>query len=427
LKAASRAGYIREVGLAGGARETPRRRPLSGRRRAERLEAVFEVIRKAGSSLELQEVLDAITRLTVEVTGVRGCSIKLWDTDSGRMRVRSMAGISRPAVDLSIDVAENIHHRSIMEGHPVLVEEALERDFPEVDDQTESLICVPLRQERKVLGALCVYGERGRSLGQDMISFFSILGDLVTLSIANAAVYENLKRVDEAKTWFLLKASHELRSPLDTIRAMARTLSQGLLGELGAEQRQMIDRIEQRAGALAASVSDLLQLARGRSELSTSELASIDFCALLAESVAFFQPQADEKKVVLAVSCPHEQQAVYGRREGLKTIITNLLSNAIKYTPAGGRVHVSVRKTGDHLVLEVRDTGIGIPQEEQTKLFGEFFRASNARGLGESGTGLGLAIIKSTVEQHGGRIEVESGEGQGSVFRVFLQLVGRQQ
>ena len=413
------------AGRAGGAAG---RRPvaLSGRRRAERLEAVFAVIRKAGSSLELQEVLDAITHLTVEVTGVRGCSIKLWDTDSGRMRVRSMAGISRPAADLSIDVAENIHHRSIMEGHPVLVEEELGRDFPEVDDQTESLICVPLRHERRVLGALCVYGERRRPLGQDMISFFSILGDLVTLSIANAAVYENLKRVDEAKTWFLLKASHELRSPLDTIRAMARTLSQGLLGEMSVEQRRMIDRIEQRAAGLAASVSDLLQLARGRSELSTSELERIDFCALLAESAAFYQPQADEKNIVLTVSCPREQGEVYGRSEGLKTIAANLLSNAIKYTPSGGRVDVSVRRTDEHLLLEVRDTGIGIPKEEQAKLFGEFFRASNARGLAEPGTGLGLTIVKSTVEQHGGRIEVESAEGQGSVFRVFLQLVGRQ-
>jgi len=413
--------------LAGRARGTPRRGPhlLSGRKRAERLEAVFAVIRKAGSSLELQEVLDAVTRLTVEVTGVRGCSIKLWDTDSGRMRVRSMAGISRPAVDLSIDVAENIHHRSLMEGHPVLVEEALERDFPEVDDQTESLICVPLRQERKVLGALCVYGERRRPLGPEMISFFSILGDLVTLSIANAAVYENLKRVDEAKTWFLLKAAHELRSPLDAIRAMARTLSQGLLGGMSAGQRQMIDRIEQRSGALAASVSDLLQLARGRSELSTSELERVDFCALLAESAAFHKPQADEKSLVLAVNCPHEAVEVYGRREGLRTIVANLLSNAIKYTPAGGRVEVSAGKAGEHLVLEVRDTGIGIPKEEQAKLFGEFFRASNARELGEPGTGLGLAIVKSAVQQHGGRIEVESGDGQGSVFRVFLQLVGR--
>jgi signal transduction histidine kinase len=117
---------------------------------------------------------------------------------------------------------------------------------------------------------------------------------------------------------------------------------------------------------------------------------------------------------------------VHGRRQGLQSIIANLLSNAIKYTPTGGKIEVSVQLTEEHLLLEVRDTGIGIPREEQDKLFGEFFRAGNALRLGESGTGLGLAIVKSTVEQHGGRIEVQSAEGQGSSFRVYLQLVGRQ-
>jgi len=396
------------------------------RQRADRLEAVFEVIRKAGASLELQEVLEAITRVTVEVTGVRGCSIKLWDTDSGTMRVRAMAGIQRPQADLSVDVAHNLSHRSLMEGKPVLVADALIKDFPEVDDQTESLICVPLRKERQVLGALCVYGDRGGSLSPEMISFFSILGDLVTLSIANAAVYENLKRLDEAKTWFLLKASHELRSPLGAIQSMARTLEQGLLGELSEEQHRMIRRIEARAGALAGSLGDLLLLAGGRAQLSTSELEEIHFCALLEDNLQTYAPLAEEKGVLLQVACPAVGgPRVYGRKEGIQSIVANLLSNAIKYTPAGGTVSVSAAERGEELLFEVRDTGIGIPAEEQNKLFTEFFRARNAKQLAEVGTGLGLAIVKATVDQHGGRIEVESGEGQGTTFRVYLQRVGK--
>jgi signal transduction histidine kinase len=396
------------------------------RQRADRLEAVFEVIRKAGSSLELQDVLEAITRLTVEVTGVRGCSVKLWDTNSGTMRVRAMAGIARQEADLSVDVAQNISHRSLMEGRPVLVEEDLVKDFPEVDDQTESLICVPLRHERRVLGALCVYGDRGGNLSQEMISFFSILGDLVTLSIANAAVYENLKRVDEAKTWFLLKASHELRSPLGAIQSMARTLSEGLLGSLSEEQRRVVERIESRAGALGGSVGDLLLLTRGRAVLSTSELEEISFCSLLEENLQTYGSMAEEKGVRLDISCPADRgPGVYGRREGIQSIVANLLSNAIKYTPAGGTVSVSAADSGEHLLFEVRDTGIGIPKAEQDKLFSEFFRASNARRLAATGTGLGLAIVKTTVEQHGGRIEVDSREGEGTTVRVYLQRVGK--
>jgi signal transduction histidine kinase len=396
-------------------------------RRARALEAIYEVIHKAGGSLDLQEVLDAVTGITVKVTGVRGCSIKLWDTNSGTMRVRSMAGIAREAADLSIDVAENIYHRSLMEGNAVLVEDALEEDFPEVDDETESLICVPLRREKKVLGALCVYGQRGKSLSQEMISLFSILGDLVTLSIANASLYENLKRLDEAKTWFLLKASHELRSPLSTIQSIVRTLTQGFVGELETPQREMLERVEVRAQALSNSVSDLLVLAKGRAELSTSELEKINFCTLLGENVQFFQSLAEEKEITLEVQCPSNLNTaiVYGRREGLETIVSNLLSNAVKYTPKDGKVCMKMIPAEDKVIFEVSDTGIGIPENEQAKLFSEFFRAENAKKLAEIGTGLGLSIVKSTVEQHGGTIEVQSREGEGSTFRVALNRVGK--
>ena len=401
----------------------PRYRIL--RDRARRLEAIYGIIHKAGASLNLQEVLDAVTRFTVEVTAVRGCSIKLWDTDSGTMRVRSLAGIAREAGDLSIDVAENLYHRSLMEGKAVLVDEALERDFPEVDDETESLICVPLRTESRTLGALCVYGQRGRRLTEEMISFYSILGNLVTLSISNAAVYENLKRLDQAKTWFLLKASHELRSPLNTIQSIARTLTQGYLGALTDKQTDMIQRIDQRAETLSKSIGDLLVLAKGRAELSTAELEPLDFCALLGENVEFYRAAAGEKEVVLEVECLPEASEVYGRKEGLQSIITNLLSNAIKYTPAGGRVRLRLAEANGRLLFEVADTGIGIPESEQANLFSEFFRAANARQLAETGTGLGLAIVKATIEQHGGSIEIDSREGQGTTVRVYLNRLGK--
>jgi len=396
-------------------------------RRARALEAIYEVIHKAGASLDLQEILDAVTGITVQVTGVRGCSIKLWDTDSGTMRVRSMAGIAREAADLAIDVAENLYHRSLMEGNAVLVEDALEEDFPEVDDDTESLICVPLRREKQVLGALCVYGERGRSLSHEQISLFSTLGDLVSLSISNASVYENLKRVDEAKTWFLLKASHELRSPLSSILSIIRTLTQGFLGELQDAQKEMLERVELRAQALSNSVSDLLVLAKGRAELSTSELEKINFCTLLGENVEFYQNMAAEKEISLEVQCPANLNTavVYGRREGLQSIVSNLLSNAVKYTPKGGTISMKLHPEEDKVIFEVSDTGIGIPENERQRLFSEFFRAENAKKLSEIGTGLGLSIVKTTVEQHGGSIDVQSREGVGSTFRVLLNRVGK--
>jgi hypothetical protein len=116
---------------------------------------------------------------------------------------------------------------------------------------------------------------------------------------------------------------------------------------------------------------------------------------------------------------------VYGRREGLQSIISNLLSNAVKYTPRGGAVRTALTPEEDKVIFEVSDTGIGIPESEQKQLFSEFFRAHNAKKLNEVGTGLGLSIVKSTVEQHGGSIEVESREGKGTTFRVLLNRVGK--
>jgi len=399
-------------------------RTRSRRFKAEKLDAVDEIIRKIGGALDLQVVLDSITTLTVDLTGVRGCSIKLWDNEAGRMLVRSMAGIKREKTDLTIDVAKNLYHRSLMEGKAVLVEEAFEKDFPEVDDHTESLICVPLRNEEGVLGALCVYGKKGERLTQQMISLFGILGNLVTLSITNASVYENLKNLDQAKTWFLLKASHELRSPLNTIQSITGTLLQGYLGPLSNEQKDMLSRIESRTAALSASVNDLLVLARGKSGLATLELEKLNLCHLLRESAVFFRTRAEEKGLTLKVDCPVQDVYIYGKEEGLTSVITNLLSNAVKYTPAGGTVSLHASQNEDQVLIEVRDTGIGIPREEQKYLFKEFFRASNARELTEMGTGLGLPIVRSTVEQYGGSIEFESEEGKGTAFRITLYRVG---
>ncbi len=393
--------------------------------RAKQLEAVHRVIQKAGSSLHLQEVLDNITELTVEFTGVRGCSIKLFDPSTGTMRVRSLAGIRRDVPDLSIDVAENIYHRGLVNGKPVIVEEAFRKDFPELDEDTESLICVPLRLEKKPIGALCIYGEKGEHLSTEMLSFLSSLGELVTLAIANATVYENLKKLDDAKTWFLLKASHELKSPLNVIHSISKLLIEGYVGPLTEKQRELIKRISSRADALAETVKDLIALAKGKAEIENTEREKINICDVMEEAIKFYNSKAEEKNINLEVICTTEKSIIYGVREGLESIITNLLSNAIKYTPEGGKVTLRMLGEKDSVIIEVSDTGIGIPKEEQKKLFSEFFRASNAKALTDAGTGLGLSIVKANVEKHGGRIDFHSEEGKGTTFRVTLKRIGK--
>jgi signal transduction histidine kinase len=403
-------------------------RDLPGRRRLEtrarQLQAVSTVIGKAGGSLDLQQVLDAVTRSTMEVTGVRGCSIKLLDPGGKTMSVRSLAGLERTPSELPAETAEDIATRSLMEGQPVLVEGAEQRDFPELDNATESLICVPLRAEGKVIGALCVYGEKGRRLSPDILSFLSRLGDLAVLSIGNASVYESLKKLDEARSWFLRRAAHELVSPLSVIQSISQNLLQGYLGELSGRQRDEVERMRVRAAGLSEVVGDLLALARGRAQPTLSsagtEPGTVDLCAILSEAVAFFQSAARERMVPLTIAAPCVPCPVRGSREGVMSIVNNLVSNAIKYSPPGHAVSILLQRSTTGTELAVTDNGIVIPAEERGRLGSEFFRASNARAFTESGTGLGLAVVASEVKAMGGSLDIRSTEGTGTTVTVLL-------
>jgi signal transduction histidine kinase len=390
--------------------------------RAMQVEAVCNLIRKAGASLDLQEVLDSITRLTVQAAGVRGCSIKLLDPARGRMSVRSIAGLHRQVAELSAEAAESIATKSLLDGRPVLVEGAEQSEFPELDGESESLICVPLRHESKVVGALCVYGEKGGKLSPEMLAFLSRLGDLAVLSIQNAAVYETLKKVDEAKSWFLRKAAHELASPLSVIQSAAQNFLSGYLGELDPAQLASVERIRARAAGLSEVVADLLALARGKARTAAEAGVKTDLAASLREAVDFFQPAARQKNVALLAECPAGSVEVAVSREEIHSVLTNLLSNAIKYSPAGREVSVSLSRYDAGVELSVSDHGIGIPASEMQRLFSEFFRASNARSFTESGTGLGLAIVKSVVDGAAGSLKLDSVEGEGTTVRVRLPL-----
>ena len=357
--------------------------------RAQQLQAVYDVISKAGASLELQEVLDSITRLTVEVAGVRGCAIKLREPSADRLTIRSVKGIGG---------AESI---------PSL----------EADD---SLVCVPLRHDGRELGALCVYGEEGRPLTPAMLAFLSSLGNLASLSIEHAEVYQTLKRIDDAKGWFLRKAAHELASPLAAVQSIAGTLLAGYLGALSEGQRESVERIRARAAGLAEVAADLLVLAKGRALAADGAAGTVNLCQALAEALAFYQASARERGVDLVITGPEAPCTVAGTAEAIRSVISNLVSNAIKYSGPGQTVNVQLTKADQGTELVVSDSGIGIPSSEQQRLFEEFFRAANARAHTESGTGLGLTIVRSVLDAIGGRVTIDSQEGRGTTVRVFF-------
>jgi len=168
-------------------------------------------------------------------------------------------------------------------------------------------------------------------------------------------------------------------------------------------------------------VEGLLLLARSDAGVLKMDRKPLDLMMLVEDALGRLDHLARARSVALSLG-PVEPLEVQGDFGHLRRLVFNLADNAIKYTPRGGTIKVSIQRSGEWACLAVQDTGIGIPIEEQQKVFQRFYRSAEARSGGQGGSGLGLAIVKSIAEGHGGRVEVESAPGKGSTFRVYLPL-----
>jgi signal transduction histidine kinase len=236
---------------------------------------------------------------------------------------------------------------------------------------------------------------------------------------------KRLRELDRLKDEFLSLVSHELRTPLTSIRGYLELVLDEEAGEINPEQRRFLKAVERNSLRLLRLVGDLLFVAQADAGRLTLERANVDVAALAADCVEAARPVADQKSIQLALEGGSVRPLVADRGR-LAQVLDNLVSNSLKFTPEGGRVVVRTSDIDEHVVLEVQDSGIGIPTAEQPRLFERFFRAAAATEQAIPGTGLGLAIVKAIVEAHGGHILVHSEENVGTTFRVELPLTAEQ-
>jgi len=227
-----------------------------------------------------------------------------------------------------------------------------------------------------------------------------------------------VRRLDTVRRDFITNVSHELRTPLAGIKASAETLKEGALRDPEAAV-EFVRHIENETDRLTQMVEELLELSRIESGAAPLRMGVVPVASLLERSVQRFAPQAERAGLSLSAEVvDSEKLAVRGDEDRLDQALGNLLHNAIKFTPAGGQVTVSAAAQDGEVAIAVRDTGIGISADDQTRIFERFYKAAEARG--RPGSGLGLAIVKHIVQAHGGRATVESRPGQGSTFTVVL-------
>jgi len=225
-----------------------------------------------------------------------------------------------------------------------------------------------------------------------------------------------LRRVEETRRDFFATVSHELRSPLTSIRGAAELLREGVPGPLNDKQKRLTDIVSVSSGRLLRLVNQILEMSRLQAGLLDLERSSLDLAELVGWAVEELHPLASEATVTLECERIGSEFSYCGDRERLHQVLVNLGANAIRFTQPGGRVVARVIDAGPEFELQVEDTGVGIPADALPHIFDAYRQAHRERG----GTGLGLAIVRGIAEAHGGRVTVESREGKGSRFTVLL-------
>jgi signal transduction histidine kinase len=244
---------------------------------------------------------------------------------------------------------------------------------------------------------------------------------LTRISAQLGSQNERLLELDRLKDEFVATASHELRTPLTSISGYLEMSLDPAEGPLTPTRENHLRIVQRNAGRLTVLVDQLLFLARADSHPLELDRQAVDLAGILEEAAETARPAARAKGISLLVEPADSQQAVADRAQVVR-IVENLVVNAIKFTPDGGTVRLASRDGGASAILEVVDTGVGIPTAEQHDLFNRFFRGTNAIQKAVPGSGLGLAISQVIAEAHGTTIEVESTPGAGSTFRLSLPL-----
>ena len=235
------------------------------------------------------------------------------------------------------------------------------------------------------------------------------------LSGANRALTE----ASQAKSAFLANVSHELRTPLNSVIGFSELMSDPNFGELSNRQREFLSDIRDSGEHLLALINDILDLSKIEAGKLEVHREDADVQELVRDSVTMLRPQAGRKRLHLETQCDLSGAAHVDPRL-VRQVLVNLLSNAVKFTPEDGRIEAAARFEGDDLVVRVTDNGIGIAEEDQEKIFHEFYQADASYARRYQGTGLGLALVRRMMSLHGGSVTVTSRRGHGASFQCVF-------
>ncbi|MEK7702243.1 MAG: ATP-binding protein [candidate division NC10 bacterium] len=401
-------------------------------------ETLLDLSKRMSTMLDFGRLMETLVHGLVRGVPVTHCALMIYDASRSafvayREEKNTGEGVGVTAIPVDSPVVQWLNQTGrLLVKEEVKLDPEIAEYFETAEGELEEIrasLIVPLKIENKLTGILLV-GEKlsGEIFDGQELEVLSVLANQVAISLENARLYEELSssnaqlmQASRLKSQFLASMSHELRTPLNSIIGFSKVLLNRLDGELTERQEVYIRSVHNSGTHLLQLINGILDFSRieaGKLEMVSEEL---DLYELIDECIESSMPLARGKPLKIEKNIPLELPRLSADRTKVKQILLNLLSNAIKFT-SQGRVLVGVVAEPDVVRISVADTGIGIRQEDLTRLFEPFQQLDNPVARGAGGTGLGLAISKKFVELHGGRIWAESRENQGSTFHFTLPL-----
>ncbi len=381
-----------------------------------RMRTLYEVGKEISASLHLDRTLSLILDRSLALTGGTRGALFLRSEADGRMETRASSGMDdgNGGWDEADGVLESLKARVVRTAAPV----AERVEIPGLGAQ--SALLVPLLQEGTVAGSVAVLRPDGETFSLDDSELLVSLAAQASIAIHNATAYGRVRELERLKSEFVAVVSHEVRTPLTAIKGSLEILADGTHFPVDQPSGELMQICQASVVRLEALINDILDFSKLESSRLSARLVPIRLPGVIENAISQIRRQAERKQIQIGV---HLDQSLPGLRADelrISQVLSNLISNAIKFSPEGTEIRVAAHASEGGVTVEVRDQGIGIAREDLPKIFRPFRQLDSSSTRMAGGTGLGLVISKGIIEEHGGRIWVESEPGTGSRFSFWI-------
>jgi signal transduction histidine kinase len=387
---------------------------------------LYEVGKEVSAVLDLAPRLSVIARRAAELGSAPVSVVYLREAETEDCRIAAAHGVDPSAIDLS-PVHYFVAERSLglAEGASAPVRR-LDPERPiglpnVADDAFDGVLAVPLVAEGQPIGVLAVAGKPG-GFDEDDEGFFALLASQVAIAVHNSQLFEHTKSLDRLKSEFVAVVSHEIRTPLTSVKGAVELLSDDRFFANDDQQQKLLTIAHANAERLLVLINDILDFSKLESASLPMVVERQRLEPVIQQAAGNLRTLIEERRISFATRLPEDLPDLYLDSNRIAQVLTNLLSNAIKFSPQGGSIEVDAETAGDVVRVGVHDHGDGIAAQDVPKLFRKFSQLDSGPTRKVGGTGLGLVICKGIVEQHGGKIWVESTPGLGSSFYFTLPL-----